>query len=132
MMTDPIADLLTRIRNGILVKHFTVDIPLSKMKLGIVKIMKNEGFINDFEEIKDTTQGTLRIHLRYVGEKQECPIHGLQRISKPGRRLYSRHEDIPQVLGGLGISIISTNKGIMTGKEAQKTRVGGELLCSIW
>jgi len=132
MMTDPISDLLTRIRNAVAVKHHKVDIPLSREKLRIARILKEEGYVDNFEEIKEGAQGTLRVHLRYLGEEMISPIKGLRRVSRPGRRIFSKHDEIPQVLGGLGVAIVSTNKGIMTGRDAAKEKVGGEVLCSVW
>ena len=131
-MTDPIADMLTRIRNGIGAKKKTVDMPLSKLKVQLANILKAEGYIHDFETLEDNVQGTLRIALRYIGEDMESPIHGLQRVSKPGRRVYAKSDEMPKILGGLGVAIVSTNRGLMTGKSARKARVGGEILCSVW
>ena len=132
MMTDPIADLLTRIRNGLMSKRNVVDVPLSKTKRRIADILKKEGYIQDYEVKEDAVQGTLLLTLRYVGEDMESPIHGLRRVSSPGRRVYRKADDIPQVLGGLGIAIVSTSKGLMTGKQAAEQNVGGEVLCSVW
>ena len=132
MMTDPIADLLTRIRNGLMSKRNVVDVPLSKTKRRIADILKKEGYIQDYEVKEDAVQGTLSMTLRYVGEDMESPIHGLRRVSKPGRRVYRKADEIPQVLGGLGIAIVSTSKGLMTGKQAAEQNVGGEVLCSVW
>lgn len=131
MMTDPIADMLTRIRNANLVRHEKVEVPASKMKRAIAEILKNEGYIRDAEYIQDGPQGTIRLFLKY-GKNQERVITGLKRISKPGRRVYVGHNDIPRVLGGLGIAIISTSKGIMTDREARKQGVGGEVICYVW
>ncbi|ACV59701.1 MULTISPECIES: 30S ribosomal protein S8 [Alicyclobacillus] len=131
MMTDPIADMLTRIRNANLVRHEKVEVPASKMKRAIAEILKNEGYIRDAEYIQDGPQGTIRLFLKY-GKNNERVITGLKRISKPGRRVYVGHEDLPRVLGGLGIAIISTSKGIMTDREARKLGVGGEVICYVW
>ena len=118
MMTDPIADMLTRIRNGLLNKHGSVEVPMSKTKRRIADILKAEGYIEDYEVKEDAVQGTLVVTLRYQGEEMESPIHGLQRVSTPGRRIYSKSDEIPQVLGGLGIAIVSTSKGLLTDKQA--------------
>ena len=131
-ITDPIADMLTRIRNANTSKHKTVDIPASNMKLGIAEILFKEGYIKSFEEIKDeNNQGTIRITLKY-DEKGNRIIDGLKRISKPGLRVYASKEDLPKVLNGLGIAIISTSKGLKTDKEARELGVGGEVLAYIW
>ena len=129
--TDPIADMLTRIRNANTSKHKTVDIPASKMKLGITEILFREGYIKSFEEIKDENQGIIRITLKY-DEKGNRVIDGLKRISKPGLRVYAPKEDLPKVLNGLGIAIISTSQGLKTDKEARKLGVGGEVLAYVW
>lgn len=129
--TDPIADMLTRIRNANTSKHKTVDIPSSKMKLGIAEILFREGYIKSFEQIKDDAQGVIRITLKY-GEKGSKVIDGLKRISKPGLKVYAGKEELPKVLNGLGIAIISTSKGLMTDKEAREAGVGGEVLAYIW
>ena len=131
MTTDPIADMLTRIRNANSAKHKTVDIPASNIKLGIAEILFKEGYIKSFEEIKDDTQGIIRITLKY-DEKGTRIIDGLKRISKPGLRVYASKEDLPQVLNGLGIAIISTSKGLKTDKEARQLGVGGEVLAYVW
>ncbi|SIS71410.1 30S ribosomal protein S8 [Alicyclobacillus vulcanalis] len=131
MMTDPIADMLTRIRNANLVRHEKVEVPASKVKRAIAEILKNEGYIRDAEYIQDGPQGTIRLFLKY-GKNNERVITGLKRISKPGRRVYVGHEDLPRVLGGLGIAIISTSKGIMTDRDARKQGVGGEVICYVW
>ena len=130
-ITDPIADMLTRIRNANSAKHKTVDIPSSKMKLGMVEILFKEGYIKAFEEINDNTQGVIRVTLKY-DEKGERVIYGLKRISKPGLRVYASKEELPKVLNGLGIAIISTSKGLKTDKEARELGVGGEVLAYIW
>ena len=130
-ITDPIADMLTRIRNGNSAKHKIVDIPASNMKLGIAEILFNEGYIKAFEEIKDDKQGIIRITLKY-DEKGTRVIDGLRRISKPGLRVYAAKDELPKVLNGLGIAIISTSKGLKTDKEARALGVGGEVLAYIW
>ena len=130
-MTDPIADLLTRIRNALKAKHVKMDIPFSKMKLEIAKILKEEGYIKDFKAIEDPKQGMLEISLRYTREGKPA-ITGLQRISRPGRRVYCDKNEIPYVLGGYGVAILSTSQGIMTGKQSKIKRIGGEVLCSVW
>lgn len=130
-MSDPIADMLTRIRNAILVRHEKVEIPASKMKRQIAEILKAEGFIKDAEYIDDGKQGMIRLFLKY-GPNNEPVITGLKRISKPGLRVYAKHEELPRVLRGLGIAIISTSKGVMTDKEARRAGVGGEVICYIW
>ncbi|MEG6566636.1 30S ribosomal protein S8 [Thermoanaerobacterium saccharolyticum] len=130
-MTDPIADMLTRIRNANIVRHETVEIPASNTKRAIAMIMLREGFIKAVEEIDDGKQGILKITLKY-GPNKERVISGLKRISKPGLRVYAKSNEIPRVLGGLGMAIISTSKGIMTDKEAKREGVGGEVLCYIW
>ena len=129
--TDPIADMLTRIRNANSAKLKTVDVPASNMKLGIAEILFKEGYIKSFEEIKDDNQGIIRITLKY-DEKGTRVIDGLRRISKPGLRVYASKEDLPQVLNGLGIAIISTSKGLKTDKEARQLGVGGEVLAYVW
>ncbi|SFP87963.1 30S ribosomal protein S8 [Caldicoprobacter faecalis] len=131
MVTDPIADMLTRIRNALIAKHETVDVPASNVKRAIARILLEEGYIRDFTEIEDGKQGILRITLKYGPNKQGV-ITGLKRISKPGLRVYVKKDQVPKVLGGLGIAIISTSKGIMTDKQARKEGLGGEVLCYIW
>lgn len=130
MLTDPIADYLTRIRNAILRKYPTVEVPASNMKKAITKILKEEGYIEDFEVIDDKKQGIIKITLKY--EDGVSAISGLERISKPGLRHYSTAEKLPKVLNGLGIAIISTSKGVMTDSKARSENVGGEVLCYIW
>ena len=130
-ITDPIADMLTRIRNANSPKHKTVDVPASNMKRGIAEILFKEGYIKAFEEIKDDTQGIIRITLKY-DEKGTRVIDGLKRISKPGLRVYASKEELPKVLNGLGIAIISTSKGLKTDKEARELGVGGEVLAYVW
>ena len=129
--TDPIADMLTRIRNANTSKHKTVDIPASKMKTGIAEILFKEGYIKAYEEIKDENQGIIRVTLKY-DEKGNRVIDGLRRISKPGLRVYASKDELPQVLNGLGIALISTSKGIMTDKAARAAGLGGEVLAYIW
>lgn len=131
VMTDPIADLLTRIRNANNVGHEKLEVPGSNMKRAIVDILKNEGFIRDAEFIPDNKQGTIRLFLKY-GAENEKVITGLKRISKPGLRVYAKREAVPRVLGGLGIAILSTSKGIMTDKQARRDNVGGEVICYVW
>jgi small subunit ribosomal protein S8 len=130
-MTDPIADMLTRIRNAVMARKKQVEIPCSKMKLEIAKILKNEGFIQNFKYVDDNKQGVLIITLKY-DENKESAITGLERISKPGRRVYCQKDSIPKVLDGLGIAIISTSRGILTGKQCEELGVGGEVICYIW
>ncbi len=130
VITDPIADMLTRIRNAMTARHDLVVVPASRMKLEIVKILKAEGFIGDYEVDKKFPE-TIRIRLRY-GERKQGIITGLRRISRPGLRIYARRADVPRVQGGLGVAIISTSRGIMTDREARKAGVGGEVLCYIW
>lgn len=131
VMTDPIADMLTRIRNANMVRHESVELPASRVKREIAEILKREGFIRDAEYIEDNKQGILRIFLKY-GVNNEKVITGLKRISKPGLRVYAKSTEVPRVLRGLGIAILSTNKGIVTDKEARQQRVGGEVLAYIW
>ena len=131
-MSDPIADMLTRIRNGNIAKHDTVDVPSSKMKKAIADILTKEGYVKGYEVIEDGIKSTLRISLKYGADKNEKVITGLKRISKPGLRVYANCEDLPKVFGGLGTAIISTNKGVITDREARKMGVGGEVLCYVW
>ena len=130
-MTDPIADMLTRIRNANVVKHETVDVPASNMKKELSRIVLEEGFIRGYDVIEDGKQGIIRIQLKY-GQTGERVISGLKRISKPGMRVYADKHEVPRVLNGLGISIISTSKGILTDKQARKENVGGEVICYVW
>ena len=132
MTNDPIADMLTRIRNANTAKHDTVDVPSSKMKVAIAEILFNEGFIAKYDIVEDGNFKTIRITLKYGADKNEKIISGLKRISKPGLRVYASKENLPKVLGGLGIAIISTNKGIVTDKVARQLNVGGEVLAFIW
>lgn len=131
VMTDPIADMLTRIRNANMVGHEKVEIPGSNIKRQIAEILKREGFIRDSEFIPDNKQGVIRVFLKY-GQNNERVITGLKRISKPGLRVYAQREQIPRVLGGLGIAILSTSKGVMSDKEARRSHVGGEVICYVW
>ncbi len=131
VMTDPIADLLTRIRNANMVRHESLEVAASNMKKEIVDILKREGFIRDYEYIEDDKQGILRIFLKY-GPNNERVITGLKRISKPGLRVYVKADEVPKVLNGLGIAIISTSKGVLTDKEARAQRVGGEVIAYVW
>ena len=130
-MTDPVADMLTRIRNANTAGHATVDILASKMKKSIAEILKNEGFINGYEVISDNAQGTIKVELKY-GPNKEKKIYGSKTISKPGLRVYAKADSVPKVLGGLGVAIISTSKGVITDKEARKLGVGGEVICYVW
>ncbi len=129
-ISDVIADMLTRIRNANNAKHETVDIPASNMKKAIAEILVNEGYIKSYQIIEDGKQGIIRVTLKYVGKQKV--IHGLRRVSKPGLRIYSNCEDMPKVMNGLGIAIVSTSKGIMTDKQARKENVGGEVLAFVW
>lgn len=130
---DPIADMLTRIRNACMAKHPQAAMPTSKMREAIAKILKEEGFIQDFEVLPGKVSSTLLIHLKYTRERHPRPvITNLERVSKPGRRTYSRKQEIPWVRSGLGISIVSTSKGVMTGREARRQGVGGEVICNVW
>ena len=131
-MSDPIADMLTRIRNANTAKHDTVDVPSSKMKLAIAQILLDEGYIKKYDILDDGAFKTIHITLKYGEDKNHKIITGLKRISKPGLRVYANSEDMPKVLGGLGTAIVSTNKGVITDKEARKLGVGGEVLCFIW
>jgi len=131
VMSDPIADMLTRIRNANIVRHETVEIPASKIKREIAEILKKEGFIRDAEFVEDNKQGIIRLFLKY-GQNNERVITGLKRISKPGLRVYAKSQEIPRVLGGLGIAIISTSKGVMSDKEARFSKAGGEVIAYVW
>ncbi len=130
-MTDPIADMLTRIRNAIKASYTSVDMPNSKLKVNIAKVMKSEGFIKNFKVISDNKQGIMRIFFKY-DENGGSLIEGIKRVSKPGRRIYAKSDKIPKVLNGFGINIISTSKGIIADNEARRQKVGGEILCSLW
>ena len=131
-MSDPIADMLTRIRNANTAKHDTVDVPSSKMKLAIAQILLDEGYIKAFDVVEDGSFNTIHITLKYGADKNEKIITGLKRISKPGLRVYAGKDELPKVLGGLGIAIISTNQGVVTDKEARRLQVGGEVLAFVW
>ena len=130
-VSDPIADMLTRIRNAIMASHDSVLIPSSKMKLSIAKILKAEGFISDYEVLKGKPHRVIRIHLKY-DDKNQPILSGLERVSKPGLRVYTGQKEIPRIHGGLGITIVSTSKGVMTGQQAWRQGIGGELLCYVW
>ena len=130
-MTDPIADMLTRIRNANTAGHATVEIPASKMKKAIAEILKEEGYIADFDIIDDNKQGIIKVTMKY-GANKEKVITGIKKISKPGLKVYAKANDVPRVLGGLGIAIISTSKGVVSDKQARKMGVGGEVICYVW
>jgi len=130
-MTDPIADMLTRIRNAGGARFDKVDIPASRMKISLAKIFKEEGFIKNYKVIKDNRQGILRVYLKF-NEHQQPLIQGLRRVSKPGRRVYAGHSELPKVQGGLGVAVISTSQGVVTDRQARKLEMGGEVLCEIW
>jgi small subunit ribosomal protein S8 len=130
-MTDPIADMLTRIRNGSSAKFSKVDIPASKIKIQIARILKDEGFIKNFKVIKDNRQGLLRLYLKF-DDKNRQVVSSIKRVSRPSRRFYAKKDNIPKVLNGLGLSILTTSKGVMTEKEARKQGVGGEIICTVW
>jgi small subunit ribosomal protein S8 len=131
MVSDPIGDFLNRIRNGQKARFDKVDIPASRIKANLSRILKEEGYIKNYKFIRDDKQGVLRIHLKY-GEGREGALTGAKRISRPGRRIYVGHEEIPRILNGMGVSIVSTSRGVMTDREARKERIGGEVLCSLW
>lgn len=130
-MTDPIADMLTRIRNANLVKHESLDVPASNLKKAIASILLEEGFIKGFDVIEDGKQGIIRVQMKY-GPSKERVITGLKKISKPGLKVYAKKDEIPKVLGGLGIAVVSTSKGVITDKSARKYGVGGEVICYVW
>ena len=130
-MTDPIADMLTRIRNAVTAKHEFVNIPASKMKLAIANVLRNEGFIRDFEVKDELERKLMRVELNYTGKKDPV-LNGLQRVSKPGLRVYVQKREIPRVYGGLGIAILSTPQGVMTGQDAWRRSIGGEVICYVW
>ena len=130
-MTDPIADYLTRIRNALLAKHASVDIPFSALKVEVTKILEQEGYIDGYRVVEGSPRATLRIALRY-GTDGDRVINGLTRVSRPGRRVYCSKDDIPKVLGGLGIAILSTSKGVMSGQDGRRQGIGGEVLCTVW
>lgn len=131
MMTDPVADMLTRVRNGIRARHAKVDIPASNLKTELARILKEEGYIQDYKRIADDKQGILRVFLRRGSDGAEVVL-GISRVSSPGRRVYVPKDEIPKVEGGLGINIISTSRGLMTGRQAVREGVGGEILCKVW
>ncbi len=130
VMTDPIADMLTRIRNANQAKHEEVSMPASRMKLEILNVLKNEGYISEYEKVEDGKQGVIKVTLKYVNK--ERVIKGIKRISKPGLRVYAKSSELPQVLNGLGIAIISTSNGVMTDREARKNKLGGEVIAFVW
>ncbi len=130
-ISDPIADMLTRIRNAVTVRHDSVLVPASRIKVSIAKILKEEGFINDYEVIRGKPHRVIKIHLKY-SDKKEPVLSGLERVSKSGLRVYVHRKEIPRVYGGLGIAIVSTSKGVMTGQQARRQGIGGELLCYVW
>ncbi len=130
MCTDPIADMLTRIRNAVMTGHEDVLVPASRTKLSIAKILRERGFVQDYETLKGKPETMIRIHLKYVDKRSA--LLGLERVSKPGLRVYAGKSEIPRVYGGLGIAILSTSKGVMTGEEAWRQRLGGEVLCYVW
>ncbi|MFZ2493028.1 MAG: 30S ribosomal protein S8 [Thermoanaerobaculia bacterium] len=131
-MTDPIADMLTRIRNGIQARHERIELPSSKLKVEIARILKSEGFISNFKVVdEDKIQATLRVYLKY-SDGGEPVIHGIERVSRPGRRVYRAKDELPRVLGGLGLAIVSTSKGVLSGADAAKIGIGGEVLCQVW
>jgi small subunit ribosomal protein S8 len=134
MMTDPVADMLTRIRNALMAGHTSVVVPSSKLKLSILNLLKEQGFVQNYDVIPDHPQPQVRIWLRYVGERKErrSVISGLKRVSRPGCRIYVGHDEIPWVMSGLGIAILSTPKGVMTDRQARKVGVGGEVMCYVW
>lgn len=131
IISDPIADMLTRIRNANQVRHEKVEIPASNIKRSIAEILKDEGYVRDTEFVDDNKQGTIRLFLKY-GKGQERVITGLKRISKPGLRVYVNHDDVPRVLGGLGVAILSTSQGVLTDRDARTRGIGGEILCYVW
>lgn len=130
-MSDPLADMLTRVRNAGMVRYETVDVPMSNLKVGVAKVLREEGYIRDYQIIEDNKQGILRISLKY-GPNDEGVIKGIRRVSKPGLRRYVKADNIPRVMSGLGISILSTSKGIITDREARRQNIGGEILCEAW
>ena len=130
-ISDPIADMLTRIRNAIMVRHDSVLIPASRMKLAIAKILREEGFINNYEVLKDKSHRAIKIYLKY-DDKNKPVLSGLERVSKPGLRVYVQRKEVPRVYGGMGIAIVSTPKGVLTGQQAWRQGIGGELLCYVW
>jgi small subunit ribosomal protein S8 len=131
IISDQIGDMLTRIRNAALVRHDTVEMPASKLKIAVLKILKEEGFIHDFEVVKGKPERLIRVRLKYV-ENNKSIIGGIERVSKPGLRVYAQHNEIPRVYGGVGVAILSTPRGVITGQQARKQGVGGEVLCYVW
>ncbi|MBI3972452.1 MAG: 30S ribosomal protein S8 [Chloroflexi bacterium] len=131
MMTDPVADMLTRLRNASMARHDSTLVPASRLKRRIAEILKAEGYIRDFEVLSDSPQGTIKVYLKY-GESRQPALSGLKRVSKPGLRVYKGRDQIPRVLGGLGTVIVSTPKGLMTGRDAWRQRIGGEVLAYVW
>jgi small subunit ribosomal protein S8 len=131
IITDQIADMLTRIRNASIVRHDTVEMPASKLKIAVLRILKEEGFIADFDVFKEKTEKTVKVRLKY-GENNKSIIAGIERVSKPGLRVYAQHNEIPRVFGGVGVAILSTPKGVITGQQARRQKVGGEVLCYVW
>jgi small subunit ribosomal protein S8 len=131
IITDQIGDMLTRIRNAAIVRHDTVEMPASKLKIAVLKILKEEGFIHDFEVVKGKPERLIRVRLKYV-ENNKSIIGGIERVSKPGLRVYAQHNEIPRVYGGVGVAILSTPRGVVTGQQARKQGVGGEVLCYVW
>src|SRR5262245_12182854 len=130
-MTDPIADMLTRIRNGVQAKHDAVQMPASKLKVAIARVLKDEGFVKDFQVQSDGARPVLKVELSYTGRKEPV-LSGIKRVSKPGLRVYVQKREIPRVFGGLGVAILSTPEGIMTGRDARQRSIGGEVLCYVW
>lgn len=130
-MTDPVADMLTRIRNATMVRHDRTDVPASKMKVAVAKILKQEGFIRTFKVVEEGPQGLIRIFLKYADDGEPA-IHGLRRVSSPGRRVYRGVGELPKVRNGLGVAVVSTNRGVLTDEQARGLQVGGEILCEIW
>lgn len=131
MITDPIGDMLTRIRNAATVRHDTVEMPASKLKIAVIKILKTEGFVGDFELVKAKPERLIKIRLKY-GDDNKSIISGIERVSKPGLRVYAQHNEIPRVYGGVGVAILSTPKGVITGQQARREKVGGEVICYVW
>jgi small subunit ribosomal protein S8 len=131
IITDSIGDMLTRIRNAATVRHDTVEMPASKLKVAVLKILKEEGFINDFEVVKAKPEKLVKIRLRYI-ENNKSIISGIERVSKPGLRIYAQHNEIPRVYGGVGVAILSTPKGVITGQQARQQKIGGEVICYVW
>ena len=131
VVTDPIADMLTRIRNAIMARHDSVPVPVSRMKLSVARILKEEGFIKDYEVLRGKPERTIKIYLRYYDDNQSV-ISGLKRVSRPGLRAYVQRKEIPRIYGGMGVAIVSTSRGVRTGQQARRMGIGGELLCYIW